>query len=117
MLPVVIVHRRRPKRCVRTGEALLALAQQPLHVLRELFQTLDARDQNLLQNALFLFALGFFADVGALWVIVLKGLLPQVLLTLLAALVLIKATAGLQRRFAPRLKVPGLRQLDRRYGS
>lgn len=71
----------------------------------------------LLQSALLLFALGFFADAGALWVIVLKGLPVQILLNLVAAFLLIKATAWLQRRFAPRLKVPGLRRLDRHYGS
>jgi rod shape-determining protein MreD len=71
----------------------------------------------LLQSALLLFALGFFADAGALWVIILKGLLPQVLLNLLAAFLLIRITTWLQRRFAPRLRVPGLRRLDRRYGA
>lgn len=71
----------------------------------------------LLQSALLLFALGFFAEAGALWVIILKGLLPQILLNLLAAFVLIRTAAWLQRRFAPRLRVPGLQRLDRRYGA
>lgn len=71
----------------------------------------------LLQSALLLFALGFFADAGALWLIILKGLLPQILLNLLAAFLLIRMTLRLQRRFAPRLKLPGLRRLDRRYGA
>lgn len=71
----------------------------------------------LLQSALLLFALGFFADAGALWLIILKGLLPQIMLNLLAAFLLIRITLGLQRRFAPRLKLPGLRRLDRRYGA
>jgi len=71
----------------------------------------------LLQAALILFALGFFADAGSLWLIILKGLLPQVLLNLLAAFLLIRSATWLQRRFAPRLKLPGLQRLDRRYGS
>lgn len=71
----------------------------------------------LLQSALLLFALGFFADAGALWVIILRGLLPQILLNLLAAFLLIRLATWLQRRFAPHLKVPGLRRLDRHYGA
>jgi rod shape-determining protein MreD len=71
----------------------------------------------LLQNALLLFALGFFDDAGALWKIILKGLLPQVLLNVAAAFLLIKTTSWLQRRFAPRSKLPGLGRLDSRYGS
>lgn len=71
----------------------------------------------LLQVALLTFALGFFADAGSLWVIILPGLLPQILLNLAATLLLIKTATRLQRRFAPRHEVPGLRRLDRRYGS
>jgi rod shape-determining protein MreD len=71
----------------------------------------------LLQSALLLFALGFFADAGALWVIILKGLLPQILLNLLAAFLLIRITTWLLRRFAPRLKVPGLWRLGRHHGT
>jgi rod shape-determining protein MreD len=71
----------------------------------------------LLQAALLLFALGFFAEAGALWMIILKGILPQLLLNLLATCLLLKATAWLQRRFAPRFRVPGLRRVDRHYGS
>lgn len=71
----------------------------------------------LLQACLIVFALGFFADAGALWTIIFKGLLPQVLLNLLAAFLLIKAATLLQRRFAPRLKLPGLQRLDRHYGA
>ena len=36
----------------------------------------------LLQGGLIVFALGFFADAGALWTIIFKGLLPQILLNL-----------------------------------
>jgi len=71
----------------------------------------------LLQAALLLFALGFFAEAGALWVIILIGILPQVLLNLLAASLLLKAAAWLQRRFAPRFKLPGLPRAGRHYGS
>jgi rod shape-determining protein MreD len=71
----------------------------------------------LLQSALLLFALGFFADAGALWVIILKGLLPQILLNLLAAFLLIRITTWLLRRFAPHLKVPGLWRLGRHHGT
>ncbi|HXV20939.1 MAG TPA: rod shape-determining protein MreD [Desulfuromonadales bacterium] len=71
----------------------------------------------LLQAALVLFALGFFAEAGALWMIILKGILPQLLLNLLAACLLLRAAAWLQRRFAPRSRVPGLRGVGRHYGS
>jgi rod shape-determining protein MreD len=71
----------------------------------------------LLQAALVLFALGFFAEAGALWMIILKGILPQLLLNLLAACFLLKAAAWLQHRFAPRSRVPGLRGVGRHYGS
>ena len=71
----------------------------------------------LLQAALVLFALGFFAEAGALWMIILKGILPQLLLNLLAACLLLKAASWLQRRFAPRFRVPGLRGVGRHYGS
>jgi rod shape-determining protein MreD len=71
----------------------------------------------LLQAALVLFALGFFAEAGALWMIILKGILPQLLLNLLAAYLLLKAATWLQRRFAPRFRVPGLRGVGRHYGS
>jgi rod shape-determining protein MreD len=71
----------------------------------------------LLQATLLLFALGFFAEAGALWVIILKGILPQLLLNLLAAALLLKAAAWLQRRFARRFRVPGLRRGDHRYGA
>lgn len=69
----------------------------------------------LLQALLLLFALGFFSAAGSLWMIVLKGILPQVLLNLAATFFLLKVATLLQRRLAPRHQVPGLRRLDRRY--
>jgi len=71
----------------------------------------------LLQAALLLFALGFFAEAGALWIIILRGILPQLLLNLLAASLLLKTVTWLQRRFAPRFRVPGLPRVGRHYGS
>jgi len=71
----------------------------------------------LLQSALILFALGFFAEAGALWVIVLQGILLQVVLNVLAAWLLLTVTTGLQERFAPRFRVPGLRHVGRHYGA
>ncbi len=70
----------------------------------------------VLQALLLLFSLGFFADAGALWRIVIRGLALQVALNTAVAFVLIKLVTRLQRRFAPRHHVPGLRRLDRRYG-
>jgi rod shape-determining protein MreD len=70
----------------------------------------------LLQSAVLILALVFFVDAGSSWLIILGSLLPQLLLNLLAALVLLWVLPRLQRRFLPFLAIPGLHRLDSRYG-
>lgn len=57
----------------------------------------------------------FFAS-GNLWQIVLRGLVPQLLLNIFCAGLLMLLVTWLQRRF-PRLYVPGMQRLDERYES
>jgi rod shape-determining protein MreD len=66
----------------------------------------------LLQAGVLLFALGFFAEAADLWRIVLSRLLLQLLLNLGAAWLLLRIALRLQRRFAPRLSIPGLERLE-----
>ncbi len=69
----------------------------------------------LLESSLLIFLDGFFA-AGTLWPIVLRALLPQLLVNVIAAGVLLLSVTWLQRRF-PRLRVPGMQRLDERYES
>jgi rod shape-determining protein MreD len=71
----------------------------------------------LLEAALLIFPLGFFADAGALWSIVLPRLMPQALLNMAAAFLLLKGVTRLQKKFKPRAGIPGLSRLDSRYES
>jgi len=64
-----------------------------------------------------LIALGFLADAGQLWPLILGRLGPQALLNLVAAWLILKTATGLQRRLAPRRGIPGLQRLDSRYES
>lgn len=64
-----------------------------------------------------LVGLGMLADSGELWLEILGRLLPQALLNLAAAAVLLRSATWLQRRLAPRRGFPGLKRLDNRYGS
>ncbi|MBE0598480.1 MAG: rod shape-determining protein MreD [Desulfuromonadales bacterium] len=70
-----------------------------------------------LQGIVLFFALGLFADAGPLLALFFGQLLPQALLNLAAALLLLQVVSALQRRFAPRSELPGLRHLNNRYGS
>ncbi len=71
----------------------------------------------VVEAALVIFSVGFFADSGPIWPIVLRGLLPQLFLNLASALVLFKLSVLLQKRFLPHLVIPGLQHLDSRHES
>ncbi len=68
----------------------------------------------LLEGAV-LIGLGFLADLDQLWQIILPRLAPQVLLNLAFAWLLLRLVTRLQRRLAPRRRIPGLQRLDHRY--
>lgn len=71
----------------------------------------------LFQGVVLVFPLGYFADAGPLWSVILRRLLPQIVLNLVAAFLLLKGVVWLQKRFFPRAGLPGLQHLDNRYGS
>jgi rod shape-determining protein MreD len=58
-----------------------------------------------------------FADAGAIWLPIVRVIVPQILLNIVSALVLLKLVPHLLRRHAPRSKLPILRRMDRNYGS
>lgn len=70
-----------------------------------------------LQGAILFLSLGFFADGGPPLLLFLGQLLPQALLNLAAALLLLQLTPKLQKLLAPRKDIPGLKHLNNRYGS
>jgi len=72
---------------------------------------------SLFQAGILVFPLGFFADAGSLWSIILRHLPSQVLINLVVAYLLLKVVNRLQKRFFPRSRIPGLRRLDSRYES
>ena len=67
-----------------------------------------------LLEAAMLILLGFLAQVGELWIIVVRWIVPQLLLNITIAYLLLAVITRLQRQF-PRLKIPGLSRLDERY--
>ncbi len=69
----------------------------------------------LVESGIIMFSLGYFAEAGALWTIVLPGLLGQTLLNLGFALVFLLTVSGLQRRHARALGIPGLNRLGVRH--
>lgn len=71
----------------------------------------------LFQVVVLVFPLGYFADAGPLWAVILQHLLPQIVINVAAAFLLLKGTVWLQRHFFPRLTIPGLQRLDDRYGA
>lgn len=58
-----------------------------------------------------------FADAGAIWQPIFRVLLPQALLNVLAAWLLIRLAPHLLRRLAPQSDLPTLRRMDRNYGA
>lgn len=65
-------------------------------------------------EAAILVLLGFLAQAGDLWLIVLRWVLPQIIINVLMAYLLLLFVTRLQRYF-PRLDVPGLNRLDEDY--
>ena len=65
-------------------------------------------------EAAMLVLLGFLAQVGDLWLIVVQWILPQLIVNVLAAYLLLMFVTRLQRRF-PLLEIPGLSRLDEDY--
>lgn len=70
-----------------------------------------------LEGAILFFSLGFFADASSLLPLFLKHLVPQSLLNLAAAIVLLLAASRVQRHLAPKVEIPGVRRLYNRYES
>lgn len=71
---------------------------------------------SLLQAGLLL-VLGIFADFGRIWLLVAQRALFQAGINVVAAFALLELIMLLQRRFAPRLRVPGLEHLDEPHGA
>lgn len=71
----------------------------------------------LLEGGLLVFLLGFFAEAGPIWSVILKRLFPQALLNLGAAYLMIEGVSCLRRNFGRRIDIPGLRNLDNSYES
>ncbi len=69
---------------------------------------------SLLQGLVLVFSLGILADSGVAWLVVLRQLPQQILINLVAATAVLILTLRLQRRFAPRINLPGLQHLDHR---
>lgn len=67
-------------------------------------------------EAAMLILLGFLAQVGDLWLVVMRWILPQLIINVLVAYLLLHLITWLQRRF-PRLSFPGLSRLDEDYES
>lgn len=65
---------------------------------------------SLVEGGALMFSLLFFVDGGPFWPLILRYLLPQAVVNLLAALVLLKLAPWLQRRLAPRVALPGTRR-------
>ncbi len=69
-----------------------------------------------LLEATMLITLGFLAQVSDLWLIILRWIIPQLIVNVLAAYLLLFIVTRLQRRFV-RLEIPGLSRLDEDYES
>ena len=67
-----------------------------------------------LLEAAMLVLLGFMAQAGSLWLVVLRWILPQLIINVLIAYVILILVTRLQRHF-PRIEIPGLTRLDEDY--
>ncbi len=67
------------------------------------------------QGGLVIFSVGYFADVATLWPVVLRRIVPQALLNLGTALLLMQAVFLLQNRVPRRWRVPGLQKVRSRH--
>jgi rod shape-determining protein MreD len=57
-----------------------------------------------------------FADAGPIWLQIVRVIVPQTLLNIVSAWLLLKLAPHLLRRLAPRSDLPTLRRMDKRYG-
>jgi rod shape-determining protein MreD len=69
------------------------------------------------QGGILFFSLGFFADAGPMLPLVLKYIIPQSLINLGAAILLLLIAFRIQRALPPQMLIPGLRRLNNHYGS
>ena len=69
-----------------------------------------------LLEAAMLILLGFMAQVTDLWLIIIRWIVPQLVINVLVAYLLLFVATRLQRRF-PRLEIPGMNRLDDDYES
>ena len=67
-------------------------------------------------EAAMLILLGFLARVGDLWLIVVRWIVPQMVLNLLTAYLLLVFLTWVQRRW-PRMEIPGIKRLSESYES
>jgi len=58
-----------------------------------------------------------FADAGAIWLQIVRVIVPQTLLNMFSAWLLLKLAPHLFRRLAPRSDLPTLRRMDKHYGA
>ncbi len=70
-----------------------------------------------LEGGILFFSLGFFADAGPMLPLFLKYLVPQALINLGAAILLLTVAFRLQRALPLGMEIPGLRRLNSRHGS
>jgi len=69
------------------------------------------------KGAVLISLLLFFSESGRQWPVILTRLLPEAVMNTFCALLLLKFTLSLRRRFARGAGIPGLSHLDRRYES
>lgn len=65
---------------------------------------------SLIEGGVLMFSLLFFVDGGPFWPLILRYLLPQAVVNLLAAIVLLKLAPWLQRRLVSTVPLPGARR-------
>ena len=71
----------------------------------------------LLEGGILMFSLGFFADAGSSWIIILRDLSAQTAVNLVTAFLFLRGITWLQRRLGALFWIPGLKHIDNRYES
>lgn len=69
----------------------------------------------LFQGFTLIFLLTFLAETGNAWLLILKYLPMQLISNVIATFLLLATLQSIQKKFFPRLKIPGLDRLDQRY--
>lgn len=67
-------------------------------------------------EAMMLILLGFLARAGDLWLIIARWIVPQLLMNIFIACLLLLALTWIQRRW-PRVEIPGIKRLSESYES